>query len=908
MNRALFLLALCLLGSAPCAQSAPADRRARRQPSPPPGCKEIPFVETAPAPTLNAEEKARGFLLFHRPITEPVYPNTRPLPSERLRALQGFATPGEFEPLTFTIYPVRALKNLRVTVSALKGAAGEIPASGVEVRLQTYWNVGFPRYTSLKTYRRTPELLERVTVHSSPAFECQRWWLTVRVPDDAKPGVYRGAARVRDDRLAVPVVIPIAFRVLGFRLRRDPAKHYSAYYSWRNKYMFQGRRPEFIRRARDNEYKAMVEMGLDTFPTLYVGYDRKKDRLYIRGIEDLPRMRAVGLRGPLPLAGGSAVSALYHMMTPGGRGGSHWRISKMPPPAFYAKLTQLYRRLAAEAKAKGWPKLYVCPLDEPDASIKDFGGKVFKAIRDAGVSTYITKNPLAADARAYRGGVDAWCSQPYAMPYEKIIAQTRYEYWCYPNHNAGEIKDRRVMCKGGRMTYGFGFWRSGYVMLIPWHWSWVPRGPDPFDYLRSRRSGCGQRIGDDAEVIPAVYWYCFREGRDDERYIYTLQQAVWEREGSKDPACRRAVEEGKAVLQRMWDDIRVQQKYLADGMWPSEEFNARRWRLALATQALLRFPPTRRGHAPSVLVSRIQSPPHETDAEFIAKAVARGEVETKDLGGDWTQWVNVTREGKLAITPAAGRGGKPGLRWSVTVDHKVDGGEGGKYPIGWPRIYRAFAHPPLDMARYDYLMFLIRVDSDRDEVADDTTPVGFTIHSNKFYEVTRDLGGRQRVWLPVLFPVREMIATVGRGLEPWRAIRRVQFFIAERRYQDGTHLTFDLAEVKLLRFKGPMIRSVEAPAFVMLPRPRLDVNLKLMGPRPERRGAYVARAALKDAQGRPAARAEQDLAAGARLVLDVGRLAPGAYRLETTVVSARGAVVSRAERRVECLPGPFWKE
>ena len=57
------------------------------------------------------------------------------------------------------------------------------------------------------------------------------------------------------------------------------------------------------------------------------------------------------------------------------------------------------------------------------------------------------------------------------------------------------------------MTYGFGCWRSGYTTLIPWHWAWTMR-PDPFDYLRTTSSGAGQRIDENGEVIPAVYWEC----------------------------------------------------------------------------------------------------------------------------------------------------------------------------------------------------------------------------------------------------------------------------------------------------------------------------------------------------------------------------------------------------------------
>ena len=168
------------------------ERRPRAQPACAGGRKEVPFHETAPDPVLTEVEKQRGYLLFQRPITECIYPNTRPLAQERIEAVVGFATPGEFEPLTLGLYPVRPLQNLKVRVSPLRCAEGEIPAARIEVRLATYWNVGYPAYTTVKTYRRMPELLERVTVHSSPAGECQWYWLTVHVPDDAKPGLYQG--------------------------------------------------------------------------------------------------------------------------------------------------------------------------------------------------------------------------------------------------------------------------------------------------------------------------------------------------------------------------------------------------------------------------------------------------------------------------------------------------------------------------------------------------------------------------------------------------------------------------------------------------------------------------------------------------------------------------------------------
>ncbi len=433
----------------------------------------------------------------------------------------------------------------------------------------------------------------------------------------------------------------------------------------------------------------MRDYGLDQIPTLYLRCDDGKS-VDLPYAEELDRMQAVGLRGPVPVTADSVIARLYRETTPGGEQGSHWQISKMPPAEFYQRVTATFQSFEAERKQRGWPEFVCCPIDEVAASQKEFGAGIYAAVRAAGIRTYATKDPTAGDAAPYRPHIDVWCSQPYSIPYENIVAQNRYEYWSYPNHNAGEIKDRRVMCKGGRMTYGFGFWRSGYTTLIPWHWSWTP-GDDQFDYLRGRHSGCGQRIDEDGEVIPAIYWDCFREGVDDARYVYTLQQAVFDRANSPDEACRRAVADAQMLLQETWDGIEVQEKYLADGMWPSAEFNTRRWLLARAIARLLQHPATRSQPAPSVLISRPSPSSTHLAATAIDQALQSGDVESVDLGGDFTAWSNGTKEGRVERPDSEHPEDAPPLRWRIHVDHATDGGEGGQYPVGWPRIARTFA-------------------------------------------------------------------------------------------------------------------------------------------------------------------------------------------------------------------------
>ena len=885
------------------------ERRARSQATVPEGAREIPFEETAPEPSLTQPEKERGYLLFQRPITEAIYPNTLPLPHERLEALVAFATPGEFEPVTFAIYPLRPLQNLKVRVSALTSPSGEIPAGRIEVRLATYWNVGYPAYTTVKTYRRMPELLERVTVHTSPARECQWYWLTVHVPDDTRPGLYRGVVRMWDDGLDQALEIPLAIRVLGFRLQKDPRKHYSAYFYTRNKSLYKGRDTAFIRQAADKDYRAMMDFGLDMLPTLYLRCEDGK-RITLADAEELDRMLAAGLKGPASVTADNVIARIYGETTPGGKRENHWRIRPLPPPAFYERVTELFRAFESERKAKGWPEFICCPIDEVDPSCQEFGTRVYAAIKAAGIRTYATKDPVGADSADYAPYLDVWCSQPYSMPYERVISQNRYEYWCYPNHNAGEIKDRRTMCKGGRMTYGFGFWRSGYTTLIPWHWCW-PSEPDPFDYLRGRFSGCGQRVDGDGEVIPAVYWACFREGNDDARYLYTLQQAIVERSKSKNPACLAAVAEGSRILQETWDGIRVQTKYLSDGMWPSDEFDAIRWRLAAQTSRLLQYPASTKAIAPSVLPTNAPTRSASLAMSSYEKAARLGTLETFDLGAGFEGWKNDTAEGKTEITEAARHGGKTGLRWTVLIDHEHDGGEGGNYPVGWPRVAREFKPGELDLSAYDTLEFWIRINSNRDEVADDHTPVGLVISSpgkKALYEKTVDLGGEQRVWIPVRFPVKQMMAAAEAGTEPWKSVRRVQIYISEHDYANGTRLVFDVGEVSLLRFKTPMLAGIDAPHHLLLPRKTLAFPFDIIGAGPAAKGSYTVRATAEADNGAVLAETRQDLAEPHRITLPLSAAKPGGYTLRLSLLDAAGEKCSEAAQPVTMEAGPLYPE
>ena len=460
------------------------------------------------------------------------------------------------------------------------------------------------------------------------------------------------------------------------------------------------------------------------------------------------------------------------------------------------------------------------------------------------------------------------------------------------------------------MTYGYGFWRSGYTTLIPWHWCW-PSEPDPFDYLRGRFSGCGQRVDDDGDVIPAVYWECFREGYDDARYLYTLQQAIVQRGHSQDPRCLRAVEEGRKLLHETWNAIHVQQRYLADGMWPSEEFDTIRWLLAAQIQRLLSYPASGQAIAPSVLprvaaVSKVKpktSSPDETDAYS-------GGVELLDLGNGFADWKNGTAEGKVEIIDAAGHDGKIGLRWTVTMDHNKDGGEGGNYPVGWPRLARNFKSGELDLTSYDMLELWLRLDSNRNEVSDDRTPIGMILSSHNkksaLYETTIDLGDSQRVWIPFRFPLQKTMSGSDAGLDPWKSISRIQLYVSEHNYTHGTRLTLDVGGVSAVRFKTPMIAKMDAPHHFLLPRKTLAFTFDVFGAGAYAKDSHIVVASLEDAGKARYVEFRQNLEEPFSMAMPLPTINPNTYMLRLTILDSTGKTCSDFTKTITAHAGPLY--
>ena len=126
------------------------------------------------------------------------------------RVARLFASRGEYEPFSFLLRPKATIADVFITGGELKGAAGTIPAENVVVASAEGF-LGEGRTTLLRLGRKW-----NMSAHSTEFF-----WCTVKVPDDAKAGVYKGAVTVTSKGQPVGF-IAVELEVLPVRLEDPP--------------------------------------------------------------------------------------------------------------------------------------------------------------------------------------------------------------------------------------------------------------------------------------------------------------------------------------------------------------------------------------------------------------------------------------------------------------------------------------------------------------------------------------------------------------------------------------------------------------------------------------------------------------------------------------------------------------
>src|SRR5207237_2370637 len=103
----------------------------------------------------------------------------------------------EYEPVSLSLGPHRDLGKVTVGASDLTGPGGTIPSATIDLGSVSY---RISRVTMEGTvYTIRPRLIMPGGVADAPKGLTRQFWLTVRTPPDARPGVYRGTVTIRPE-------------------------------------------------------------------------------------------------------------------------------------------------------------------------------------------------------------------------------------------------------------------------------------------------------------------------------------------------------------------------------------------------------------------------------------------------------------------------------------------------------------------------------------------------------------------------------------------------------------------------------------------------------------------------------------------------------------------------------------
>ncbi|MCK5805970.1 MAG: DUF4091 domain-containing protein, partial [Lentisphaeria bacterium] len=538
-------------------------------------------IENQDAPPASAES-ARGYVLFTRPFVRNVYPGSRPQADERFERLRAFATPGEYEPFTFAVKPLRDLDGAIVTAEGLRGPQGSrIPAAAIDVRQVRCWPVR-GNYNSKDVHRIVPEILDPARPTDLDANVCQRYWLTVHVPDEAAPGMYRGQATIRFEN-APTAHIALELEVLPFRLLRDPTKSFGNYYRSpldKIRANMSGEVVAAIRRRAEAEAIDMREHGMNTLQMSGIGA-KKIDGKWEATIdldERIKFLERFGLWGDAPgVMMGAFFSGSIHRDTTGEARIKHLVGATMPPQEYFDAMTDVIAQVEKVRLARGWPDFYYYPIDEACADAVPILVKTLAAIKKVPTAkTYATQVFQLDHNRALDDVLDVWCSGYFCPDLDAVEAMRKKGriFWCYPNF----VACSRGVPNSARMTYGFALWRMGYSCLIPWHYQ-APVGNPFSDFDAHYGDWCMAYPGADGP-IPTQRWEAVREGIDDGRYLYTLEARI--AAADKAGAAKKAVAAGKALLEEIRAAVPIQAEYGQSGPWQGREYTTYRRRLAAA--------------------------------------------------------------------------------------------------------------------------------------------------------------------------------------------------------------------------------------------------------------------------------------------------------------------------------------
>ncbi len=489
----------------------------------PPNFIEIKHIENTELPETTYEDQKRGYIIFSRENLEGVYPNSIPASKEITNTLKVFGTPGEYVPISFSIYTLRNLSNLTTVVNSLIDDKGcVIPRKNITINSVLCWEQRIGASAG-KTYGIIPELLIKEPLSIKKGVSSQ-FWITIKIPKNISPGIYRGNISLISN-IAKSAKIKIELKVLPFNLLKPPD-------------MFWGVFSEFS--IDTQQLKDLSEHGIDTIcggyvwahapprPIFFMQSKEKSDVLDIDSLRVGARngfqaFKQAGMKGQYVIAlGWVAINIARRLEIP------HLDNEPMFPKNYTPQLKRIYKdflKVLRDESEKANVDASFWSIDEPGTHphLRKVALTEYSILKECNVKTFLTCD--IEFTRTISPLIDVRCYTSEFLfrnkkTYNLLKGETKEagaELWVYTNpHSFYEA----------RYFTGLLRWKAKFKTLLIYAYN-TPRG-DPYnDFDSSERDHyLVYPPLDNGSPIPTLRWEGIRQGIYDARYIFTLMEYI----------------------------------------------------------------------------------------------------------------------------------------------------------------------------------------------------------------------------------------------------------------------------------------------------------------------------------------------------------------------------------------------
>ncbi|OGF50779.1 MAG: hypothetical protein A2231_05475 [Candidatus Firestonebacteria bacterium RIFOXYA2_FULL_40_8] len=500
----------------------------------------------ASEPVPSAEDSKKGYLVFFRNYLFDVNPYSNPLKEEmEQKEIKVFAAQGEYEPITFSVYPFTNLTGCKITLSEFANEKGEkLAKDAFQINNAVYRPQGtgsdpiFVKPTVLEKAREIAKIEQGIP---------KTVWITVKVPEDAKEGTYKGKITFSPSGKSA-ADIPVTVTVLPFKLMQPSDVSWSPIMagSWN----FDELEKEMI---------VSKEHGMTGMVTGCLAPEGKNSDDFTKANKVMELAKKVGLTGDF---------ALFNLHI---QGESTWESTfgpfgsgdKMFCQASYDKARDVIKKTRDNAIQNKWlPYSFYLTTELGYLSVA--GEQVYNKTMKGAEQYYKTAREVEGVRLMATFNRQEELSSHWNLPALDVFGNNGE---MFPEFEKAAKKKPAWICFIGsmdrleRIGHGFYMWKYSIKGIRPW-------------FGHGERNPSILSMYYDKEHHPTIRFERIREGVDDYKYIYTLSEYI-----KKAKAGGKSTTAAEAAIKKVMDQIPQSHKKHTPG-FDYMKMDDMRWQIA----------------------------------------------------------------------------------------------------------------------------------------------------------------------------------------------------------------------------------------------------------------------------------------------------------------------------------------